>query len=198
MLLLVAELIREVLPSLVRSHLLLSICPYLHRPAHIKHTCIVFARRRIFATQVNRILFVAFDIQALVHCDSHPGWLQTVSLNRISALISLRCLLAIAVFLVHSDPPRVFAQQAISDGKPLVIIIRSTIRHDIGSSFDSLIWINCVHALVLRVASLRNLDVEVIWHRELSLVTVQGRSIATSLLFISLDVCEDFRTHLEL
>lgn len=65
--------------------------------------------------KVNCELFIAFDVQTLVHCDFHPGWLKAVTLDGIRDLVSFRGLFSIGVFFVDCDPALMLAKQTISN-----------------------------------------------------------------------------------
>lgn len=64
--------------------------------------------------KVDGELFVSFNVKRIVDCDFHPSRLQSVFLDWVSVLISLRCFFPVAILSIDRDPAIVLTKKSVS------------------------------------------------------------------------------------
>ena len=129
--------------------------------------------------EVDGELFVSFDVEGIVDCNLHPSRLQSVFLDWISVLVSLRSLLPVTIFSVYSDPAVVFTKESVSLAPFLPSLGRFGVWILFGERRSHL-------RLRFHFLDLGNVDMEVVRFGKFSFVTVERWAISTFLLVASL------------
>lgn len=125
----------------------------LPRFAHVRATVLL-----IFV-QIDGELLVTHNIETVVDRDLHPTWSQALALRWVRILVSFGSLLAIHILVVDRDPTVVLAQETVR--YVLRLLLFATRNNNV---------VVCGRSVLPR--SCARIDVEMVWHRELSFVTV--------------------------
>ena len=129
--------------------------------------------------KVDGELFVSFDVERIVDCDFHPSRLQSVFLDWVGVLVSLRSFFPVAVLSIDCDPAIVLTKKSVSLASFLPSRWRLKVWILFGERSSHLSL--CFHFL-----DLGHIYVEVVRFGEFSFVTVQCWAISTFLLVASL------------